>query len=508
VPSPLTEIPITLAADQEPEVSNRFVDILRSHGHQVRTTRNAKATVDDIHSNPPALILLPVRLADASGFEICRCLRREERTRYIPVLFFTGGSGEQAEAIRAGASDCIPIFLSAPEVLARVQAHLELGFLRACGRASRSRASAGLPNPADGTARDEWMSLALQAGGMYAFDWDPRTDSVSRSGGAAAILGIGSSAARDTGTNFFRMVHPMDRDRLRRLVGILSPALDVYDTQFRLERADGKTISVRESGRGLFDGSGRLTRVIGIAADVTGEAAARSDLERNQGELLQLIEKLPIAVALADVHGRIEYINKRFTANFGYCLDDIAEPDAWWVQAYPDEDYRRSVVATWTESVDAAARNGDDIRPSQYRITGKDGTEHSVEVFGAVLGNRKLILFDDVTGRKRAEAALRESEERFRIMADTAHVMLWVSGTDKLCTFFNTAGPPGSTRKTSTAACRSMPPRSTSAKPFMWSTACAEPMASTAGFSIPAHRDMPPMEPLPATSGPAWTSMN
>jgi PAS domain S-box-containing protein len=43
----------------------------------------------------------------------------------------------------------------------------------------------------------------------------------------------------------------------------------------------------------------------------------------------------------------------------------------------------------------------------------------------------------DISSRKHAEAQLRESEERFRNMADASPVMIWMSGPDKLCTFFN-----------------------------------------------------------------------
>lgn len=50
-----------------------------------------------------------------------------------------------------------------------------------------------------------------------------------------------------------------------------------------------------------------------------------------------------------------------------------------------------------------------------------------------------MVLAVLVEERKRQEAELRESEERFRLMADTAPTLIWMSGTNKLCTFFNRA---------------------------------------------------------------------
>ncbi len=80
---------------------------------------------------------------------------------------------------------------------------------------------------------------------------------------------------------------------------------------------------------------------------------------------------------------------------------------------------------------------------AEFRIIRPDGSVRWVtdrgKFYYTTAGNpqRGLGIGVDVTDRKQAENALRESEERFRLVSNTAPVLIWMSGTDKLCTYFN-----------------------------------------------------------------------
>jgi PAS domain S-box-containing protein len=121
---------------------------------------------------------------------------------------------------------------------------------------------------------------------------------------------------------------------------------------------------------------------------------------------------------------------------FGFGPTDPLRFDDMLARVHPDDQARMR------SEVEAAEASGLPFQ-GEFRTVLPGGTERwvlakgrTVVQPGDVVSCRVGVLLD-ITERKWAEQKLRESEERFRTMADAAPVMIWLSDTDKLCTFFN-----------------------------------------------------------------------
>jgi PAS domain S-box-containing protein len=132
-----------------------------------------------------------------------------------------------------------------------------------------------------------------------------------------------------------------------------------------------------------------------------------------------------------------ELVNHRFTELFGYTIEDVPDEDHWWNLAFPNKGYRDAVREGWESQREIAIIEQRDIDLLGASVRSKDGSYRHIEFHLASFGDSNLVSFVDLTERRQAEIKLRESEERFRLVANTAPVMIWMSGTDRLCNYFN-----------------------------------------------------------------------
>ena len=117
-----------LVIDDLPENVFILQDRLVQEGYEVITAYDGNGGIGKAYSELPDLILLDVMMPDISGFEVCKILVNDERTKHIPIILVTARAGAEdtKEGLEAGAFDYIKKPFNRVELMARVKSALKL----------------------------------------------------------------------------------------------------------------------------------------------------------------------------------------------------------------------------------------------------------------------------------------------------------------------------------------------------------------------------------------------
>ncbi len=258
-------------------------------------------------------------------------------------------------------------------------------------------------------ASEERLRLAVQAGKMFAYEWDATTDMLVRSAESAQILGIDEGTPL-TGQQMLAKVHPEDRERLVAAVADLSPEKSTLAITYRMVRPDGTMIWVERNSRAQFDEQGKIQRIRGILADVTERRRARDAVRQSEEKYRRIVETTNEGIWLLDSKFHTSFVNRQMAEMLGYQPGEMLGRSVFDFYFPEDVERKRQVLE---RRRDGLSEHFDD------RFRRRDGAELWVRMAAIPISKDNgefdgaLAMMSDITERKRAEEALQKSEEKF-----------------------------------------------------------------------------------------------
>lgn len=245
--------------------------------------------------------------------------------------------------------------------------------------------------------------------------------------------GLGYTAAETAGRPYLDFIHPDDRALVKAHAGKAASGERPPFFEARLLCRDS---SAKWTAMSITPDSGN--RLFYCAnAEVSPRTRMENALLEKDAALRHILDAAPMSMAIVNIDGTIEYINKKAVETFGFEHSEIPNMDRWWVQAYPDEAYRKEVVERWMGRVRAAWEKKGEIAGGEYTVTCKDGTKKICDIFGVIAAGKVFVMFNDITQRVEALKALQESEGNLRRILDQAPVAIAIQSFDNRLEFLN-----------------------------------------------------------------------
>ncbi len=396
-----------LIADDNDKVCQLLADLLEQEGYSVKATADGGSALQLVHSFAPDVVISDVVMPVMSGIELCRQIKNEPRTCYIPVLLVSGmrnGPSDTLEGLTAGADDYLDLPFRNEELLVKV-ARL----------AERRR------------IEKHYREIVEQAADIiYTRDMDGYITSIN----AAGAKFFGKPAQELIGSH------------LSELIGADDAARDIEQTRqltqhpslrltYHLRDSEGNDRYLEGVMTTEQDRKGRPTAIRGVVRDVTEQKEAEEALRESEERYRKLVELSPEAIV---VHreGKLLYVNPAAVRLWGAQTPEELLGKPVLDMVHPD--FRDAAQ----ERITAVEKRGFSTALTELKHVRLNGEVIDVEATGMPFAFRGQTavqaVIRDVTDRRRGKEALRQSETRLRTVVGSASLILFAINKDGIFT--------------------------------------------------------------------------
>ena len=270
---------------------------------------------------------------------------------------------------------------------------------------------------------EERFRLAFRAANDGIWDWNLQTMDSWSSDNLNSTFGYGPNEIRPSLEVLYELIHPDDRDGIRKsLREAIQGGDETWSAEYRLRRNDGSYADVYDRGSIVHDSEGHPIRMVGAITDISRKKAADLQLQQAKQFSDAIIEGLPCTFVIIDQQGNYLRRNRKCRETFGYSDEEFFKKKLM-------ENIADECVAPVMASVQKVLSSGS--ATAEVTMLREDGKKLPFYLTGArLMMDGELCIAGvaiEITEIKRAQEALRRSEEKYRKLFDNLSDTVFVT---------------------------------------------------------------------------------